>query len=234
MVACRQDPGDTQFVHLTVSEGPQAAFRTTRLEGELVTPSLRKPSHAVLLVHGLGGNRQEWMALVDSLRSHDIASLAIDLRGHGESEGAFPREAPDRYGEAVIDVEAGLAWLIDSLGLDPSRIVIVGNSLGGGLGILAGAAQPQIRFIAWYPGLTYTTPDRSLATVAMQRLRGHIIQGSDSTHPRANPVLTRAFLAANPGVSVTWLTGPGHGTNGQRNRYERETLDTLIQWLQPQ
>jgi pimeloyl-ACP methyl ester carboxylesterase len=233
LLACSQVEGTTRTIQLRVAPAPDSSLEQSNLHARLVVSSQGLPREAVVLVHGLGGDSREWLDLSDSLRAHGIASLAIDLRGHGKSAGTFPASSPARFGEASADVEAGIAWLMDSLGLDPSRIVLVGNSLGGGLATLASTADPRIRFITWYPGLTYTTPNRPVTTAATHRLRGHIIQGVDSSHPRANPELTRKLLAANPGVSVTWLPGPGHGTNGRRSKYERETLDTLIQWLQP-
>jgi alpha-beta hydrolase superfamily lysophospholipase len=233
LVACSGGEATTRVIHLRTEPGAVLTGHPGRLEGRLVTSGTDSSRSSVLLVHGLGGNSLEWSGLAESLRTRGITTLAIDLRGHGRSGGSFPADSPEQYGEAVSDVQSGIAWLIDSLGANPSEIAIVGNSLGGGLAILASAAFPVIRFIAWYPGLTYTTPERSLQTMVLPALRGHIIQGSDSTHPRSNPALTSRFLAANPGISISWLPGPGHGTNGWRSRYERETLDTLTQWLLP-
>ncbi|RDI17842.1 alpha/beta fold hydrolase [Lentzea flaviverrucosa] len=74
-----------------------------------------------LLLHGLGGDRSAWEALAPRL---DGRAVAVDLRGHGESDdGAWDWEAVlDDLDETAVH-----------FGLDSP--VVVGHSLGG---ILAG------------------------------------------------------------------------------------------------
>jgi alpha-beta hydrolase superfamily lysophospholipase len=87
------------------------------------------PGHAgegaVLLLHGVRGNRLQMLARARWLQREGIASLAVDLPAHGESSGERitfgRREAPG--------VDAALAWL--RARAPGERIAAVGVSLGG-------------------------------------------------------------------------------------------------------
>ena len=76
---------------------------------------------AVVLVHGLGLNRDMWQWLLPVLVRH-FRVLTFDLIGHGESAG--PRGDPDlaMFAGQIVD-------LLDECGLD--RCALVGFSLGG-------------------------------------------------------------------------------------------------------
>lgn len=82
---------------------------------------------AVLILHGNAGNishRLDYLAMFNRL-GH--ASLIIDYRGYGKSSGTPSEAGTYRDGEA--------AWLhlIEARKLKPQDIVIVGESLGGGV-----------------------------------------------------------------------------------------------------
>ena len=47
-----------------------------------------KSGAAIVMLHGLGGNRGDDLALAADLSSRGYALLIPDLRAHGESEGA--------------------------------------------------------------------------------------------------------------------------------------------------
>jgi acylglycerol lipase len=65
------------------------------------------PAGSVLIVHGLAEHRGRYAHVQERLAAAGYASIAIDLRGHGEAEG-FPGivSSPDDW---LDDVAAGLA-----------------------------------------------------------------------------------------------------------------------------
>ena len=89
----------------------------------------------VILVHGLGSSWEVWRAALDHLRPERRAT-ALDLRGHGDSDGPAT--------EAGYSIE-GLAEDIDavaqSLGL--KRFVLVGHSLAGAALTAYAARHPE-------------------------------------------------------------------------------------------
>lgn len=184
----------------------------------------------VLLVHGLEGDHREWQELSDQLVTLGLSTLRLDLRGHGRSGGTFPAASPDSFGVAANDVRGAVAWLLTQSGVDSARLILVGSSLGGGAVIATALEEPTRRFIAWYPGLTYLSRGDSIVTARSEAVSGLIIQGTMDTHSRANPALTKRFVAQNPAVRVEWIEGAGHGAGAKRRHYERLTLRTVLLW----
>jgi pimeloyl-ACP methyl ester carboxylesterase len=76
----------------------------------------------VLFVHSLAGNGGQWRAQLDFLRNAGRRAVALDLRGHGESE---PAEDGDY---SIAGLAADVAAVADQLGL--RRFVLAGHSLG--------------------------------------------------------------------------------------------------------
>lgn len=81
---------------------------------------------AAVLVHGLGANRAQLLAPARALAARGLGVLAVDSRGHGESDAA-----PVTLGlDEARDVEAAVAWLAARPDVDPRRIGAVGFSVG--------------------------------------------------------------------------------------------------------
>lgn len=122
----------------------------TTLAGMFYESSPR-PAPAVVLVHMLGRSKDEWSVVADRLANAGIASLAIDLRGHGRSGGDRSALAP-----MVGDVRAALDWLATQPAVRPDGLGVVGASLGATLAATAAAAVPAVRVIAMIsPALDY-------------------------------------------------------------------------------
>ncbi len=87
---------------------------------------------ALVLLHGLGHRRQAWNAVLGRLTPHRTV-ITVDLPGHGESPPLVTanRQPVEAMAEEVLK-------LFGELGLD--RPHVAGNSLGGALALLAGAA----------------------------------------------------------------------------------------------
>ena len=98
---------------------------------------------AVLLVHMLTRTHAEWDLTAEALNVSGFGVLAIDLRGHGASEGSSGALAPMQQ-----DVQAGLDWLKARPDVVSGRLGIVGASLGTTLAVLVAAADSTVRSIA--------------------------------------------------------------------------------------
>jgi len=86
----------------------------------------------VVFVHGAGGTHEHWRFQLRHLASQWNA-LAIDLPGHGESQGDGYRTIPE-YRDVVRD-------LLEVLGV--RRAVLVGHSMGGGIAQSFALAYPD-------------------------------------------------------------------------------------------
>ncbi len=117
---------------------PTANART--LHGWLIpAPSAAvRPTPAVVVLHGWGGNAQMMLPLAAALHRAGFAALFIDARCHGLSDDDDFASLP-RFAE---DVSQACDWLrahASDAAIDPTRIALLGHSVGGGAVLLAAA-----------------------------------------------------------------------------------------------
>lgn len=103
------------------------------LKGDWVTPPTDAPWPAALLLNQAAGDRAPYRQLANALQENGIASLRLDLRGHGQSTnlGTFEPGEHDRdpiIWEAQEDVHAAHEWLKTQT---TGPIAIVGASYSG-------------------------------------------------------------------------------------------------------
>ena len=83
----------------------------------------------VLLLHGNAGNVGDRVAAHRAAAGAGFDVLAFDYRGYGRSSGR-----PDEQG-TYRDARAALAALLRRDGVDPARVVYLGESLGGAIAL---------------------------------------------------------------------------------------------------
>ncbi len=86
---------------------------------------------AVIFIHGAGGSNLSWPPEIRRL--HDQRIYALDLPGHGKSEGIGRQSIPD-YARCVLDFMASLKI---------QKAVFVGHSMGGAIALWLGIHNPS-------------------------------------------------------------------------------------------
>ena len=115
--------------------------------------------HTVVWFHGSGGNRASGAEVARRLAAEGFSVFLPEYRGFGESPGSPSEAGLQIDGEAAIDAVSSLP------GVDPGRLVFVGESLGSGIAVgLAVRRRPV--------ALVLLTPYTSLPDVAWSRLPG--------------------------------------------------------------
>jgi pimeloyl-ACP methyl ester carboxylesterase len=140
----------------------QPDSRTIELRGlgfhYLEWPAARSGATPLVLLHGLSSSAAAWRRVAEHF-ADDYRVIALDQRGHGESEWADPSSyQTDDY---VADLEA----FVDALGLE--RFVLVGHSMGGHHTIAYTARHPE-RVIAALANDIPPALDRNPETQAQQ------------------------------------------------------------------
>jgi pimeloyl-ACP methyl ester carboxylesterase len=136
-----------------MSETPfTVAIGPATLRGTLHLPDASRPCPAVLWLHGFGGTRVEAHRLfVDGARKlalQGVASLRIDYRGCGESDG----DSLDMTIESQLaDARAALEALASHPNVDASRIAVVGFSLGAAIASQLTQADGVAAMAFWSP-----------------------------------------------------------------------------------
>jgi len=89
-----------------------------------------EPQAVVLYCHGNAGNIASRRWVLRLFQNHlNTSVLLFDYRGFGKSEGT-----PSETG-VLADARAARKWLAERTGVAESEIVLVGNSLGGGVAV---------------------------------------------------------------------------------------------------
>lgn len=111
---------------------------------------------AIIVVHGSGNSREDVRKHIALLTEHGFGVLAIDMRGHGESDGGT-----NRFGwMGTQDVGAAVDYLAQQA--DVKTIGALGLSLGGEVVLGSASAYPAIKAIV-SEGATYRFMDEYTA-----------------------------------------------------------------------
>ncbi len=179
---------------------------------------------AIVLLHMYGSDRAAWGPVREPLSRAGIATLAIDLRGHGQSldaGGALAARAaardPALFDAMARDAAAGVAWL-ESRAYPAARIGLVGASVGCSVAIRAAVADARLAGVAALsPGRDYLGLD-SLADLSRWDLRPILlVNGTDEEADSGNCASLRdAALAAHAWAPVQVVIVPGAEIHGTR------------------
>lgn len=113
-------------------QGPKTEITETP-SGSLRYAKRGSSGEIVILIHGFGGDLDNWLFNIDSLG--EVATVyALDLPGHGQSTKRL-----DNPGLATMT--AVLAQFMDKLGISSAHLV--GHSMGGAIAMQMAADQPS-------------------------------------------------------------------------------------------
>jgi dipeptidyl aminopeptidase/acylaminoacyl peptidase len=119
------------------------------LRGTWRLPQGAGPWPCVVCIHGLTLTRSIFDGAAGALEDQGVASLRLDLRGHGQSGGELKEQGFD---DQVADVRVAFQGLAKLPGADPARRGLLGFSMGGAMGALVAGSEPELRALAiWSP-----------------------------------------------------------------------------------
>lgn len=100
------------------------------------------PHPVFILLHGLPGNEKN-LDLAQAVRRAGWTAITFNYRGSWGSPGKF------RFANNLADADAVIAFLKDTanarqLGLDTTRMVLAGHSMGGWVTVLTASHHPEL------------------------------------------------------------------------------------------
>lgn len=189
---------------------------------------------ACLLVHMLGGSKSDYASLQEKLGAVGIASLAIDLRGHGGSTESGTQDYTTftdvQWQDCENDVLAGYKYLAEK---GHTAIAVVGASIGANLSVVAGADifmadenAPLKAMVLMSPGVNY----RGVVPAPRARELGNIpVLIAASEEDRQSYPGSQSLSQAARNAELTSFSGSSHGTRLFASEAGFE--DDVVEWL---
>jgi len=110
------------------------------------------PFPCILFLHGYGGEKEDMLDLAAIAADARYAVIAIDVQYHGERRragvelySANMTRTRDGFIQTVIDARRALDYLEARHDIDPSRLALVGGSMGALIGAILGGVEPRLR-----------------------------------------------------------------------------------------
>ncbi|HUL74004.1 MAG TPA: alpha/beta hydrolase [Vicinamibacterales bacterium] len=122
-----------------------------RLEGWLVPARVPPTGHTVIVFNGNAGHRGHRVDLAAQLSARGVAVLLFDYRGYGGNPGLPSEEGLAR------DARAALAFAGRQVGVDVTRIVYFGESLGAAVAVRLALEFPPAALILRSPFTSLTS-----------------------------------------------------------------------------
>jgi len=132
------------------------------LQGTFNVPANPGRRPVVILAHQFRTDRSGWQPLVADLNARGIATLALDLRGHGQStrkgeatvavtEDFMASSAAVGFDRIPADLAQAAAWVRKQPRIDGRRLGLAGSSIGAYSTLVAAAQIHPVAVLALSP-----------------------------------------------------------------------------------
>ncbi len=209
--------------------------------------SVEKPIGWLVLSHMMPSTKESYENLAVKLQNAGYESIAIDLRGHGESRFRAQTNAEqtqknaeildyknfsdEEHQKSILDLKAAVDFLINERKATPNKISFIGASIGANLSLQYITEHPEFKTtILFSPGLNY----RGIKTETMAKNIKigqnvfFISAQDDGDNAEQNRLLfERTPDNINKKIEI-YETG-GHGTDILKN--QSELTDLIIEFL---
>ena len=187
----------------------------------------------IILSHAMPKTKESWDDLAKSLQAQGFESIAIDLRGHGESDGG-----PDGYQkftnketqESILDLEAAADYLVQERLASRSRISVAGASVGANLSLEYAINHPETtKIVLLSAGLNYQGLETKPLAEKLQKGQSILFVSSkdDDGNAAENQELSDSVPSSTPKQIKIYDTA-GHGTDMLK---EKDLKDIIIGFL---
>jgi uncharacterized protein len=219
--------------------------RDQNLAVTLIKPeNFKKPLPGLIFIHGWKSNQAGNTKRATEISKLGFICLTIDLRGHGESEGAIDQFSREDHLE---DIKVAYKYLSELTDVNPSKIGIIGSSYGGYLSAVASnylefewlvlrvPAFPTDKLINEDPKAFKTSnlkTQNSLALKGVADFPGEILiieSEKDTVIP--HPVIENYLEAIEDKRRLTYKVMKGAEHSLETEAQEKEYIEILGNWL---
>src|SRR3989344_5969342 len=173
-----------------------------------------KLDRGVVLLHQLHLDKSSWEPLIKELNKTNYYVLALDLRGHGESE------AEKDFINMILDARAGHNFMRNAA---ITKIAFVGSSIGANTSLIYGS-ENKLPVVALSPGLDY----KGIKTEeAIKKIKKAFIIATEQDNYSFES--SKKLKELNENIKLNTYPGKAHGT--YMFLEERDLSREIIEWL---
>tara|TARA_Y100000310_G_scaffold78025_1_gene74653 strand:- start:1577 stop:2290 length:714 start_codon:yes stop_codon:yes gene_type:complete len=178
----------------------------------------------IVLLHMYKNKKESWKFFIEDLRKEGYNVLALDFRGHGESDLDVEEFKEEDFNKMILDVEAAFDYLGEN---NIIYISIIGASIGANVGLNFAAQDPRIRnLVLLSPGLDYRGIKTSESIKDYNRPLLIISGGLDTYSWESSNTL---FDSSPSKIKLEPYETDLHGTELLKNTPEAKEL--IIKWI---
>jgi dienelactone hydrolase len=195
--------------------------------------SVESPRGWILYLHMMRATKESFVPLAQLLALSGYAGLAVDLRGHGQSQGGpqgYESFSELEHQTSRQDVDAALVFL-ETQGASKDHIVIVGASIGANLALDALARDRSLAAaVLLSPGLDYhglITKSAVTRLAAPQRV--FFASSQDDGYNTQEVEELFGLVPSGVGKDKVVFTRAGHGTTMLEK--EPSLADAIVRFI---
>ncbi|MDO8581982.1 MAG: alpha/beta fold hydrolase, partial [bacterium] len=215
----------------------KVSFQTSddvTIVGNYVQGDVGKP--VVLLLHMMPATKESWASMQTTLNDKGWGSLAIDLRGHGEStyrgtERIYYTDFEDEDHQASgKDIEAAMQFLKEK-GVEESNVYMIGASIGANLALRYAATHHAIPAVVLLsPGLEYRGVATLEAIRALAQTQSLFLVASDDD-AYSFSTIRELYNAAAQLIVRERMEGNGFGHGTTMLEKNPQWVADIVEWL---
>jgi alpha-beta hydrolase superfamily lysophospholipase len=215
------------------------------LSAVLFLPAIESPVPALIVCHGAGEYKENYFEMCQQLSEKGVATLAVDMHGHGESGGARFYVDMEQW---VADVRAAVEFLSRHPRVEAGRIGAFGLSSGGTAILEAALVEPRLKALVALDATVRSSMPWSAAAflkflillgkikraVTKKDLRLSMLKFLENVRMADDPEIEKR-LRSNPKSTAAFKEFPFPGGAhsffvNTLERVSRITIPTLVLW----
>lgn len=170
----------------------------------------------IVLLHMLSVTKKTWNEFALKLQEEGYSVIAIDLRGHGESDLDYKKFTEEDFNNMLLDVDAA------KKALNMEKVAVIGASIGANLAIKK--ANDFDAAISLSPGLDYKGLKTKDDAEKIETPTLIVASGNDKYSFESSKELNELIGSSE----IKLYSDKGHGTN----MLDEETTKYLLDWLE--
>ncbi|MEK7123894.1 MAG: alpha/beta fold hydrolase [Patescibacteria group bacterium] len=190
---------------------------------------------ALVLLHMMPADKNSYAAFAKKAKKAGFQSLAIDLRGHGESVNSvkgkldYKNFSDEEHQKTVLDVEAAVDFF-KGKGIAPEKIYFVGASIGANLALWQLAERPEFKkAVLLSPGLNYRGIETEPTAEKLKENQAVFFVSAEGDAYSADSA-RKLFDIAKSKKEIKIYGGSEHGTNLFKTN--PELMEEIIRFLE--